>query len=47
VQEGRVRIGYIGAGPDDAACCPSKLFDKAYAVEAGKLAEVPFPAASL
>jgi hypothetical protein len=47
VQEGRVRIGFIGAGPDDAACCPSKRFDKAFAVDAGRLVEVPVPAASL
>jgi hypothetical protein len=47
IQEGRVRIAYIGAGPDDAACCPSKKFDRAYALEAGQLIEVPVPPASL
>ena len=47
VQESRVRLGYIGAGPDDAACCPTQRFDKAFAVEAGKLVEVPVPPASL
>ena len=47
VQEGRIRIGFIGAGPDDAACCPSQRFDKAFAIEAGKLVEVPAPGASL
>jgi hypothetical protein len=47
IQEGRVRIAYIGAGPDDAACCPSKKFDRAYAIDAGKLVEVPVPPASL
>ena len=47
VQEGRVRLGYIGAGPDDAACCPSQRFDKAFAVDAGTLVEVPVPASSL
>ena len=47
VQTGRIRIGYIGAGPDDAACCPSKTFDKAWAIEAGKLVEVPVPPPSL
>jgi hypothetical protein len=47
VQEGRIRVGFVGAGPDDAACCPSKRFDKAYAIEAGKLVEVAVPGASL
>lgn len=47
VQTGRIRIGYIGAGPNDAACCPSKKFDQAFAIEAGKLVEVPIPPPSL
>ena len=47
VQEGRVRLSYVGAGPDDAACCPSKRVDKADAIGAGKLIEVPVPAESL
>lgn len=47
VQDGRVRLNFIGAKPDDAACCPSQLFDKAYAIDAGRLIEVPVPGASL
>lgn len=47
VRDGRVIVGYIGAGPDDAACCPTKRFDKAFQVEAGTLTEVALPGVSL
>jgi hypothetical protein len=47
VREGHVRLSYLGPGPNDAACCPTLRIDKAYAIEAGKLIEVPVPAASL